>query len=143
MLVLVFHLLLLFQTLSFSSRVASLQPAGSRGGLIALCPLGVFHLSTTRITLPFHHFTLHFHSTKSVTNPETQNRLQFDKHGHRISIREELSRRGSDWQYIFEMEHLPLHPTKPSLIEEKYPTVGHFEGKIFSSWACESGCYSC
>ena len=62
---------------------------------------------------------------------------------HRIGIREELQRRGSDWQYIFEMEHLPLHPTKPSLIEEKYPTVGHFEGKIFSSGACESGCYSC
>ena len=61
---------------------------------------------------------------------------------HRISIREELSLRGSDWQYIFEMEHLPLHPTKPSLIEGRYPTVGHFEGKIFSSWACEPGCYS-
>ena len=49
---------------------------------------------------------------------------------------------GSDWQYIFEMEHLPLHPTKPSLIEGTYPTVGHFEGKIFSSWACEPGSYS-
>ena len=61
---------------------------------------------------------------------------------HRISIREELSRRGSDWQYIFDMEHLPLHPTKPSLIEGRYPTVGHFEGKMFSSWACEPGCYS-
>ena len=61
---------------------------------------------------------------------------------HRISIREELSRRGSDWQYIFEMEHLPLLPTKPSLIEGRYPTVGHFEGKMFSSWACEPGCYS-
>ena len=57
-------------------------------------------------------------------------------------VREELSRRGSDWQYIFEMEHLPLHPTKPSLIEGRYPTVGHFEGKMFSSWACEPGCYS-
>ena len=31
-------------------------------------------------------------------------------------VREELSRRGSDWQYIFEMEHLQLHPTKPSPI---------------------------
>ena len=48
----------------------------------------------------------------------------------------------SDWQYIFEMEHLPLLPTKPSLIEGRYPTVGHFEGKMFSSWACEPGCYS-
>ena len=57
-------------------------------------------------------------------------------------VREELSRRGSDWQYIFEMEHLPLLPTKPSLIEGRYPTVGHFEGKMFSSWACEPGCYS-
>ena len=56
--------------------------------------------------------------------------------------REELSRRGSDWQYIFEMEHLQLHPTKPFLIEGRYPTVGHFEGKISSSWACEPGCYS-
>ena len=61
---------------------------------------------------------------------------------HIINIREELSRRGSDWQYIFEMEHLPLLPTKPSLIEGRYPTVGHFEGKMFSSWACEPGCYS-
>ena len=61
---------------------------------------------------------------------------------HRNSIREELPRRGSDWQYIFEMEHLPFHPTKPSLIEGRYPAVGHFEGKIFSSWACEPGCYS-
>ena len=61
---------------------------------------------------------------------------------HRVSIREELSQRGSDWQYIFEMEHLPLLPTKPSLIEGRYPTVGHFEGKMFSSWACEPGCYS-
>ena len=57
-------------------------------------------------------------------------------------VREELSRRGSDWQYIFEMEHLTLLPTKPSLIEGRYPTVGHFEGKMFSSWACEPGCYS-
>ena len=57
-------------------------------------------------------------------------------------VREELSRRGSDWQYIFEMEHLPLLPTKPSLIEGRYPTVGHFEGKMFSSWACEPGCCS-
>ena len=57
-------------------------------------------------------------------------------------VREELSRRGSDWQYIFEMEHLALHPTKPSFIEGRYPTVGHFEGKMFSSWACEPGCYS-
>ena len=57
-------------------------------------------------------------------------------------VREELSQRGSDWQYIFEMEHLPLLPTKPSLIEGRYPTVGHFEGKMFSSWACEPGCYS-
>ena len=40
------------------------------------------------------------------------------------------------------MEHLPLLPTKPSLIEGRYPTVGHFEGKMFSSWACEPGCYS-
>ena len=48
-------------------------------------------------------------------------------------VREELSRRGSDWQYIFEMEHLTLLPTKPSLIEGRYPTVGHFEGKMFSS----------
>jgi len=57
-------------------------------------------------------------------------------------VREELSQRGSDWQYIFEMEHLPLLPTKPSLIEGRYPTVGHFEGKMFSSWACGPGCYS-
>ena len=57
-------------------------------------------------------------------------------------VREELSRRGSDWQYIFEMEHFPLRPTKPSLIEGRHPTVGHFEGKMFSSWACEPGCYS-
>ena len=70
------------------------------------------------------------------------------KYGHTIIwkpielVREELSRRGSDWQYIFEMEHLPLLPTKPSLIEGRYPTVGHFEGKMFSSWACEPGCYS-
>ena len=61
---------------------------------------------------------------------------------HRISIREELSRMGSDWQYIFEMEHLQLHPTKPFLIEGRYLTVGHFEGKISSSWACEPGCYN-
>ena len=70
------------------------------------------------------------------------------KYGHTIIwkpielVREELSRRGSDWQYIFEMEHLTLLPTKPSLIEGRYPTVGHFEGKMFSSWACEPGCYS-
>ena len=63
---------------------------------------------------------------------------------HRISIREELSRRrrGSDWQYILEMEHLPLHPTKPSLTEGRYPTVGHYEGKMLSSWAWEPGYYS-
>ena len=54
------------------------------------------------------------------------------------SIREEFSGRGS----IFEVEHLLLHTTKPSLIEGRYPTVGHFEGKMFSSWACEPGCYS-
>ena len=59
-----------------------------------------------------------------------------------IGIKEELLRRGSDWQYIFEMEHLPLHQTKPSLVEKRYLTVGHLEGNIFSSWACESGCYS-
>ena len=29
-----------------------------------------------------------------------------------------------------------------SLIEGRYPAVGHFEGKIFSSWACEPGGYS-
>jgi len=40
------------------------------------------------------------------------------------------------------MEHLELHPTKPFLIEGRYPTVEHFEGKISSSWACEPGCYS-
>ena len=54
---------------------------------------------------------------------------------HRISIREELSPRGSNWQYILEMEHLPLQPTKPSLTEGRYPTVGHYEAKLLSSWA--------
>ena len=49
---------------------------------------------------------------------------------------------GSDWQYILEMEHLPLQPTKPSLTEGRYPTVGHYEGKMLSSWAWEPGYYS-
>jgi len=66
--------------------------------------------------------------TKFIQN-RTINSRYLKEYYHRINIREELSRRGSDWQYIFEMEHLPLHPTKPSLIEGRYPTVGHFEGK--------------
>ena len=61
------------------------------------------------------------------------------KVSHRISIKEELSQRGSDWQYIFEMEHLILHPTKPSLMEGRCPTVGHFKAKIFTLQQFDTG----